>query len=212
MHVVYYLADPREPHIIKYIGRTSVSTADRLSNHISEAKYRKNRKPNRMAKRHIWIIGLLEEGIKPIIIKLWEFATLEQCIEAEASLLILTKGTVLNHPILGWATTGKPLGKKDTEQARLNKRLHWRAAEIDMSSRSEDFESAQLRRSELKFPFPQYGYKHPANLKHYRDLQAQVYRKKVGYPRPDLPSRSPENWAHYLWMRTPEALRKPKGE
>lgn len=57
---IYALVDPREPEVIRYIGKTYQRPSARLSTHVREAK-RRSRRNHRLN----WILGLLRLGVTP---------------------------------------------------------------------------------------------------------------------------------------------------
>lgn len=63
---IYGLVDPRRPYLVMYVGKTN-NPARRLLNHINHARLRRGTPVNK------WVLGLLEEGIRPDII------TLQRC-------------------------------------------------------------------------------------------------------------------------------------
>lgn len=69
--LIYALFDPRDPDVVRYIGKTIKALPYRLINHISEAR----RAKDRSHKLH-WIRLLLAQGVQP------EIRLLEECDEA----------------------------------------------------------------------------------------------------------------------------------
>jgi len=70
MKVYFYtLTDPRNPDIIKYIGKTTQKLARRLDQHISYAKklVKEHHKTNYNVN---WINSLLKDNVKPIILEI----------------------------------------------------------------------------------------------------------------------------------------------
>lgn len=59
---IYGLYDPREPHIVKYVGKTKMTLIKRLQAHIDESK-----KSNSLTHKINWIKKLLKENIRPEI-------------------------------------------------------------------------------------------------------------------------------------------------
>ena len=72
---IYKLVDPRD-NTIRYIGKTEKKLSDRLSQHISEAKHKKNWKSN-------WIKSILSDSLKPKIIEIEVVPPGEDWVEAE---------------------------------------------------------------------------------------------------------------------------------
>ena len=108
---IYGLFDPREPDIIKYVGKTKMSLRKRLQAHIDESR----RKLNGTYKIH-WVNSLCKENIKPDI-KILEICTEDNWQEREKywikTLTNLTNSTeggeVINHvlsPISQYTTFG----------------------------------------------------------------------------------------------------------
>jgi hypothetical protein len=59
--IIYALFDPREPSLVRYIGKTSSGMAERLSRHLTEARL------GLKAHRFHWIRALLRDDVMPRI-------------------------------------------------------------------------------------------------------------------------------------------------
>jgi len=109
---IYGLYDPRDPEIIRYVGKTQMTIQKRLQGHIDEARSNKSK----TYKIH-WIQKLLKENIKPLI-KVLEFCDENNWQEKEifwiAKLNNLTNSTIggeiigcRNVPIVKYSKYGK---------------------------------------------------------------------------------------------------------
>lgn len=59
---IYTLHDPRQPEIVRYVGKTYQTLAARLSGHLTES-----RNPKYTTHKHQWVRSLLATGHQPII-------------------------------------------------------------------------------------------------------------------------------------------------
>ena len=202
MHFVYALFDPREPHIARYFGRTSVSLDKRLSDHISEARFIQRHKPFRFSDRYAWIMSLVNASVRPGIALIASFNDLKDCQEAERALISATFGTT--HNTQKQANGGRPLGMKESEATLAKKRASWHS-EYRAESLVRMPEAVRTHyRGRQGYPRPDLPSNAAENLPHYLELQKQGFytrggrlRAKMGYPRPDLPAFAPENIEHY---------------
>ena len=161
-HIVYFLADPREPLTVRYVGRSSQHPTKRLSDHISQAKWRHRENEEfgqcyRLPPVMQWIVSL---PVEPI---LWVFMicdSKEQSIEVESQLADAWQGLTLNHPRANHAA-GRPEGQRDRPETLLRKSESFTTRSGTRIAGWQ--ENRRRRRVALGYPHPEFGVRHPLN-------------------------------------------------
>lgn len=99
---IYKLYDPRDPDVIRYIGRTSKQNlSTRLVEHLSKAKYRYGRKSHVIN----WIAKLLKENVIPVIEKIDEIEGWKESHTKERE--YIKKYLELKHPLTNLEDKGE---------------------------------------------------------------------------------------------------------
>lgn len=107
---IYKLYDPREPNIVRYIGKTVKKLSNRLQEHITESKgFLNNTYKNR------WIKSLLNNNIFPKI-ELVEIATADNWQEREKYLIAFYK--TFTNKLTNLAEGGEGMGIPSSETRR----------------------------------------------------------------------------------------------
>lgn len=97
---IYALCDLRDLTTYYYIGQTSQRISSRVNKHIEGAKG-KSRDCNK--EKHLWILGLLQENLKPVGKVLYVCNSGEEADDLEQSFINLYSG---EHPLLNVASGG----------------------------------------------------------------------------------------------------------
>lgn len=173
---VYALVNPEHPEQHVYYGSTSQPPKKRLSDHVSEVKF-KIKHDIRLTHKMEWIASLLLHGLRPEMVVLQKYRTEEAATQAEQR-LIDANPNCLNSQKAGG---GRPVGSRDTPETCRKKRLAAveRYKDLDTAPINLAFDDkwivSQLYRAglrmELGFPDPHIRPRHSlANRRHYREL------------------------------------------
>ena len=173
---VYALVNPEHPEQHVYYGSTSQPPKKRLSDHVSEVKF-KVKHGTRLTHKMEWIASLLLCGLRPQMVVLQKYRTEEAATAAEQR-MIDANPMCLNVQRAGG---GRPVGSKDSPEACRKKQLAAieRYKDLDTPAFNRAFDDRWLvsqlyragRRMEMGFPDPHLGARYSLpNRRHFREL------------------------------------------
>lgn len=171
MHRTYYLADPREPTAARYFGSTSQPLTKRLSDHHSAARHRSRRGLVVTPVMH-WLLALDKEDVTAHIGLVAEFEFEEDAKDCEDALIKLFVEDILNVGVRGG---GRPVGTRDSDEARERKAAAQRASQFSNRAIKINYQ----RRLEQGYPHPELPVTHLLNDDHNRFLNNKPPRRRV---------------------------------
>lgn len=173
-HTVYCLADPRAPHIMRYVGRTSAHYKKRLSDHIAAAKFHPPEKHNAVMR---WLAELDSEGIRAVSSPLGIYDSDVVAEQVEAYFIDAHRGLLLNDP-RAHTRGGRPVGSTDSPAAIRRKKEAWQREGGKRQRIAAQKEASIRRRAEMGYPHPELYASHPLNDDHRRARLNKPPRKR----------------------------------